>query len=90
MLGVSVKDMDKSGHYYGRFISYMEEKHHLQIGRQTKSEKWLMPHIRPGCRVDYGVGRILFAGEIAGFLKPMEEGRNGERVLCRFHNHGVL
>ena len=33
-----------------------------------------MPHIRPGCRVDYGVGRVLFAGEIAGFLNPMGEG----------------
>ena len=74
VLGVSVKDMDKIRHYYGRFIAYMEEKHHLRIDRQTKEEKWLMPHIRPGCRVDYGVGRILFAGEVAGFLNPMGEG----------------
>ncbi len=74
VLGVSVKDMDKIGHYYERFIAYMEEKHHLRISRQTKDEKWLMPYIRPGCRVDYGVGRILFAGEIAGFLNPMGEG----------------
>ena len=74
VLGVSVKDTEKISHYYGRFIAYMEEKHHLRISRQTKGEKWLMPHIRPGCRVDYGVGRILFAGEIAGFLNPMGEG----------------
>lgn len=33
-----------------------------------------MPHIRPGCTIDYGVGRVLFAGEIAGFLNPMGEG----------------
>ena len=33
-----------------------------------------MPHIRPDYAVDYGVGRILFAGEIAGFLNPMGEG----------------
>lgn len=26
-----------------------EGKHHLRIGRQTKEEKWLMPHIRSGC-----------------------------------------
>ena len=74
VLGVSVKDMDKIRYYYGRFIAYMEEKHYLRIDRQTKEEKWLMPHIRPGCRVDYGVGRILFAGEVAGFLNPMGEG----------------
>ena len=74
VLGVSVKDMSMIKHYYERFIAYMEEKHHLRIYRQTKSEKWLMPHIHPGCRVDYGVGRVLFAGEIAGFLNPMGEG----------------
>ena len=33
-----------------------------------------MPNICPGCRVDYGVGCILFAGEVAGFLNPMGEG----------------
>ena len=74
VLGVSVKDMSMIGHYYERFIAYMKEKYHLHIDRQIKSEKWLMPHIRPGCRVDYGAGRVLFAGEIAGFLNPMGEG----------------
>ena len=33
-----------------------------------------MPHIRPGCRVDYGVGRILFVEEVAEVLNPMGEG----------------
>ncbi|MDE6398179.1 MAG: NAD(P)/FAD-dependent oxidoreductase, partial [Clostridiales bacterium] len=56
------------------FISYMETHHGLQIGQQVKAEKWLMPHIRPGCSVTYGQGRVLFAGEIAGFLNPMGEG----------------
>ncbi len=69
-----MKDMDKIDHYYERFIAYMEEKHHLRISRQTKDKKWLMPHIRPGCRVDYGVGCILFAGEVARFLNSMGEG----------------
>ncbi len=92
VLGVSVKDMDKISHYYGRFIAYMEEKHRLRISRQTKSEKWLMPHIRPGCRVDYGVGRVLFAGEIAGFLNPMGEGisagmESGYCAACAIMEH---
>ena len=62
----------------------MEEKHHLWIGRQTKEEKWLTPHIRPGCRVGYGVRHILFAGEVAGFLNPMDEGISAgmERGYC--------
>jgi flavin-dependent dehydrogenase len=27
-----------------------------------------------GCQINYGIGRILFAGEAAGFLNPMGEG----------------
>lgn len=74
VLGVSVKDNRKIEYYYARFLSYMKEKHNLRIDKQLKVDKWLMPHIRPGCAIDYGVGRVLFAGEIAGFLNPMGEG----------------
>ena len=74
VLGVSVKDSSNAEYYYSRFIAYMKEKHNLRIDEQLKVDKWLMPHIRPGCAIDYGVGRVLFAGEIAGFLNPMGEG----------------
>lgn len=74
VLGVSVKDRSKAEYYYAQFISYMEKTHNLKIDKQLKVDKWLMPHIRPGCAIDYGVGRVLFAGEIAGFLNPMGEG----------------
>lgn len=74
VLGVSVKDSSKAEYYYTRFIAYMKEKHNLRIDKQLKTDKWLMPHIRPGCAIDYGVGRVLFVGEIAGFLNPMGEG----------------
>lgn len=74
VLGVSVRDSRKVEHYYSRFIAYMEEKHSLRIDKQIKEDQWLMPHIRPGCVIDFGVGRVLFAGEIAGFLNPMGEG----------------
>lgn len=74
VLGVSVKDSRKAEYYYDRFISYMKEKHNLRLKEQLKVDKWLMPHIRPGCAIDYGIGRILFAGEVAGFLNPMGEG----------------
>lgn len=74
VLGVSVKNRNKIEYYYNQFISYMKKHHRLQLGKQVKADKWLMPHIRPGCNVDYGVGRVLFAGEIAGFLNPMGEG----------------
>ncbi|MCI8610326.1 MAG: NAD(P)/FAD-dependent oxidoreductase [Clostridiales bacterium] len=74
VLGVSVKDTNKIGYFYGQFISYMETHHGLQLEQQIGAEKWLMPHIRPGCPISYGHGRVLFAGEVAGFLNPMGEG----------------
>ncbi len=74
VLGVSVQEPGKIPVFYDRFIAYMKEKHNLQIDEQLKTDRWLMPHIRPGCAIDYGRGRILFAGEIAGFLNPMGEG----------------
>lgn len=74
ILGVSVKDNSKIQYYYTQFIAYMKETYNLRIDKQLKVDKWLMPHIQPGCAIDYGVGRVLFAGEIAGFLNPMGEG----------------
>ncbi len=74
VLGVSVREQQKISGYYERFLKYMTANHHLRIEKQVKAEKWLMPHIRPGCAIDYGSGRILFAGEAAGFLNPMGEG----------------
>lgn len=74
VLGVSVRDTSKIPLYYRRFISYMEKNHNLHVTEQVRCEKWLMPHVRPGCHVDYGIGRIFFAGEVAGFLNPMGEG----------------
>lgn len=74
VLGVSVKDNSKTGLYYERFLDYMKKCHNLRIEKQIKVDKWLMPHIQPGCGIDYGVGRVLFAGETAGFLNPMGEG----------------
>lgn len=60
VLGVSVKDTLKIKLFYQRFIAYMREKHELKIENQIKEEKWLMPHIHLGCKVDYGIGRISF------------------------------
>ncbi len=74
VLGVSGKDASKISMYYDRFIAYMEANHGLQIYKRVKAEKWLMPHISPGCPIEYGKERVLFAGEAAGFLNPMGEG----------------
>ena len=74
VLGVAVKDKSKIESYYARFISYMEKNYGLKIEKQLKIDKWIMPHIRPDYAINYGIGRVLFAGEIAGFLNPMGEG----------------
>ncbi|MCI8889947.1 MAG: NAD(P)/FAD-dependent oxidoreductase [Eubacterium sp.] len=74
VLGVAGKDTGRIRQFYDRFLTYMKRCHHLQLQKQLKSEKWLMPQIRPGCHIDYGIGRVLFAGEAAGFLNPMGEG----------------
>lgn len=74
VIGVSVIGRGNTEYYYERFISYLKNRHNLHIDKQLSVDKWLMPHIRPGCFIDYGAGRILFAGEIAGFLNPMGEG----------------
>jgi flavin-dependent dehydrogenase len=74
IFGISVKDTAKIGLYYSKFIEYMIRKHNAQIEAPEKAEKWIMPRILPGCHIQYGMGRILFAGEAAGFLNPMGEG----------------
>lgn len=74
VLGVAVKNNAKIKFYYSRFISYMKKMHNLKIECQLQTDKWLMPHILPGCKINYGKERIFFAGETAGFLNPMGEG----------------
>jgi geranylgeranyl reductase family protein len=74
IFGVSVKDTSKLEDYYTEFIIYMKKHHNAKIEKQEKIEKWLMPHIMPGCPIEYGNGKVLFAGETAGFLNPMGEG----------------
>jgi flavin-dependent dehydrogenase len=74
IFGVSVKNTGKIEHYYSKFIEYMTREHNAEIEKQDRAEKWIMPYIVPGCPIDYGKGRVLFAGEAAGFLNPMGEG----------------
>lgn len=74
VLGVSVKNKGMENIYHERFLHYMRERHGLLTTSLKKCDRWLMPHISPGCAIDYGIGHVLFAGEVAGFLNPMGEG----------------
>jgi len=74
IFGVAVKDTALIGHYHAVFMDFMRGKFGARVGEPVQSEKWVMPQIVSGCPVDYGEGRVLFAGETAGFLNPMGEG----------------
>lgn len=74
VLGVSVPEGGDVGAYYPKFLSYMTAHHRLQIGPPLRAERWLMPRVEADCPVYLGAGRVLRAGEAAGFLNPMGEG----------------
>lgn len=74
IFGVAVRDQQKIPLYYDRFLHFLKENHAAHIEKRVRSEKWLMPRIFPDCPIEYGAGRVLFAGEAAGFLNPMGEG----------------
>ena len=74
VVGVSVQDSYRIPAYFCHFIAYMQKNHGLRIEKQLKEDRWLMHRVRPGCTIDYGVGRVFFAGEAAGLLNPMGEG----------------
>ena len=45
----------KMPHYkscYGQLIK-------KSLDLELKVDKWLMPHIQPGCLIDYGAGRVI-------------------------------
>lgn len=74
VLGVSAMDPHRLPELHRRFLAYLRACHGLELGRMHREEKWQMPRVLPGCPLDHGAGRILFAGETAGFLNPMGEG----------------
>lgn len=74
IFGVAVENAENIRKYHRNFSSFLKNGYGLVIDEIIKEEKWLMPKILPGCRTDAACGRILFAGEAAGFLNPMGEG----------------
>lgn len=74
VLGVATTNANDISTYYNNFISYMTNQYGLKIDKQLSTDKWLIRNIQPNFDIDYGKGRILNAGENAGFLNPMGEG----------------
>ena len=77
VLGVSAMDHRRLPDFHRRFLAELRDRHGLELGRARREDSWLMPRVRPGCPLDLGAGRVLFAGESAGFLNPMGEGVSG-------------
>ncbi len=74
VLGSSAPDSASARRYHARFLDYMRGRHGLRVDETLLEDRWLLPRVRPGCAVEHGAGRVLFAGEAAGFLNPMGEG----------------
>ena len=74
VLGIACANTKEIKKYYDAFVTYMTEKHGLLIDSQLRTDKWLIRNIFPPFDIDYGKGRVLKAGESAGFLNPMGEG----------------
>jgi len=74
IFGVAGQNIGRIDHYYSEFMSYMKLKHNARIDVTERQERWTMPTILPGCPINYGKGRVMFAGESAGFLNPISEG----------------
>lgn len=71
--------------YYAAFTSYLKSNYGLDISVELKTDKWIIPKIESGCLINYGKGRILRAGETAGFLNPI-----GEGVSCALESGHML
>lgn len=74
IFGVGVKETGDMKIFHSKFISFLRSNFNLKIDSILKKEVGIMPSIKPGCPVDLGKGRILFAGETANFLNPIGEG----------------
>ncbi len=74
IFGVAVENPENIQKYHQRFASFLKDKYGMKIDEILNEEKWLMPKILPEYRTEAVCGRILFAGEAAGFLNPMGEG----------------
>lgn len=74
VLGTASDNVNDLSDFYRRFTDHMKKHHDLKITEHVGEDRWIMPHIRPSCQINCGTGRVLFAGEAAGFLNPMGEG----------------
>ena len=74
ILGVGIKEPALMKMYHSRFLSFLNSQFNARIESCVKEEVGIMPSVMPGCPVDLGIGRVLFAGEAANFLNPIGEG----------------
>jgi flavin-dependent dehydrogenase len=74
IVGISGRDEASLPGFHARFVSFLNSRYNAKLSSSCKRERWLMPSVTPGAPLLVGEGRLLFAGEAAGFLNPMGEG----------------
>lgn len=74
IIGAASPDAKAAKLFHEKFTAFMVRNYGLKITETRKTDKWIMRKIAPPFDIDCGAGRLLKAGENAGFLNPMGEG----------------
>ncbi len=74
VIGTIAKTLLEAKRYHEVFIQFLENSKGFQLNEITKTEAWCLPRVFPNYEVLLRKGKVLFAGEVAGFLNPFGEG----------------
>lgn len=74
VLGVAAPVGEDLRSLHARFLAHLRRGFGLRLEEEFGADRWVLPRVCPGCPLDLGAGRVLRAGEAAGFLNPMGEG----------------
>lgn len=77
LVGCACMRGDQIGSYYERFVAYLRERHGFAPSEVVRDEGCLGNALGPTNRFFLGRGRVLVAGEAAGFLHLGGEGISG-------------
>lgn len=72
--GVAVRDTAQIARYHAAFRDHLTLGYGVDLGEPLRAERWIMPAVESDHEIVAGRGRVLVAGEAAGFLNPMGEG----------------
>lgn len=74
VIGTIAKTLLEAKRYHQILIKFLINNKAYQLKEMVKEEAWCLPHVFPNYEVLFRKGKVLFAGEVAGFLNPFGEG----------------